>query len=525
MKNIGEEYIEYWSKKYKKGDWLTVGEYFDFFKGFFISTTNYMGFKVESNVEEGWLYLKIYDDNVSQRILQFENSLAPQMVIKGDKINYYNIYDRIKHYNVPGVSIALINDGKIEWAKGYGYFSNDNLHKIDTNTLFQAASISKPVTALAALQLVEKGQLDLDRNINDFLKSWQIPENKFAKQKYVTARMILSHTGGLTVQGFDEVYNSDEKMPTVTEILEGKPPAKSKPVIVDTLPGSSWRYSGGGYTVMQLAIMDITNNDFADYLNKTVLSPLGMNNSTFEVPLPDKYYSNVSNGNDHNGAIVKNKWGNYPQSAAAGLWATPSDLARFAIEIQNSYKGKSNKIISRRMTHEMLTKNLGSWGLGFNVDGKSDSLSFSHGGSHYGYNCEMFAFANLGKGIVIMTNSDNGEKLINEILRSAAIVYKWSKFTPTERTVIEMDTSSLKKYTGTYQVQPGAEVEITLKGITLYGQNSWDHYSYPIYPESETKFFEITLPLEINFDIDQNKEVLGFDGKNMDKEYYCKKIK
>ncbi len=469
--------------------------------------------------------LKSQNTTILNRIEQFENHLAPQMVIKGNNIAYYNIYDRMKHYNVPGVSIALINDEKIEWAKGYGYFSNDSIYKIDTNTLFQAASISKPVTAFAALQLIEKGQLDLDGDINNFLKSWQIPGNRFTQQQNVTTRMILSHSSGLTVHGFDEVYNTHEKMPTVIEILEGKPPIKSKPVIVDTLPGSVWRYSGGGYTVIQLAVMDITNDDFADYLNKNILSQIGMKNSTFEVPLPEKYWSNASFGNDPNGNVIKNKWNNYPQLAAAGLWTNPSDLARFAIEIQNSYLGKSNKIISQKMTREMLTKNMGSWGLGFNIDGQSDSLSFSHGGSNEGFNCNMFAFASMGKGIVVMTNSDNGEQLINEILRSAAIVYDWVKFEPTEKTVIEIDTLSLRKYTGTYQLQPGVEVEFTIKGYTIYGKNSWNNYSFPIYPESVTNFFEIKLPLEIKFDINENNQVAGADINNMDKKYYLKKIK
>ncbi|MCX6223020.1 MAG: serine hydrolase [Bacteroidia bacterium] len=471
--------------------------------------------------------LKAQNEVISNRISQFENHLALQMVIKGEgeEIKYFNIYDRMKYYNVPGVSIALINNGKIEWAKGYGYFSRDRVNKVDTNTLFQAASISKPVVALAALELVENGKLNLDNDINDYLKNWNIPDNKFTDQRKITLRMLLTHTAGIRPGGCDSIYNPDKPLPTIIEILDGRAPAEPAPVVVDTLPGTTWQYANAGFMVIQKAIMDNTDNDFASYMNKHILSKIGMKNSTFRQPLPKEYFKNVTFGNYGNGNVRENKWNTYPQLAAGGLWSTPSDLARFAIVIQNSYQGKSNKIISQNMTKQMLTKGLGNWGLGFCLDGQNDSLSFSHGGSNDGFRCNMFAFASLDKGIVIMTNSDNGEQLYNEILRSASIVYNWNKYTPVVKTVIDFDTISLKKYVGTYQLQPGAEVDFTIKDNKLYGRNSWDNYSYPIYAESEIKFFEIKLPLEIKFDINQTKEVIGADIKNMDKKYYFKKIK
>jgi CubicO group peptidase (beta-lactamase class C family) len=209
----------------------------------------------------------------SARIQAVENGLKPAMYAKGEPIAAMNILDRMKHYNVPGVSVAVIDNGKIEWAKGYGVKETGRNDPVTPETLFQAASISKPVTALGVLRLVDKGILDLDSPVNDKLVSWKVPENEFSEKEKVTLRRLLTHSAGLTVSGFPG-YATSEQIPTPVQVLNGEKPANTPPVRIDMIPGSQWRYSGGGFVVTQLLVADVSGRPFQEYLKTTVLDPL-----------------------------------------------------------------------------------------------------------------------------------------------------------------------------------------------------------------------------------------------------------
>jgi CubicO group peptidase (beta-lactamase class C family) len=214
-----------------------------------------------------------------------EESLLPAVVVAGDSAPTFSIAARMEHYKVPGVSVAVIHDGKIEWAKGYGAREVGGTDSVTASTRFQAASISKPVAATAALRLVEEGRLELDANVNDALKSWRVPDNEFTAKQPVTLREILSHTAGLTVHGFPG-YAVGEKVPSTVDVLDGK--GNTDAVRVDTVPGAMWRYSGGGYTVAQLLVHDVTGEPFVAAMQRLVLDPLGMKQSTYEQPLPER---------------------------------------------------------------------------------------------------------------------------------------------------------------------------------------------------------------------------------------------
>jgi len=356
------------------------------------------------------------DQNLSI-IDKVENSLLPPIIIEGEELETYNIYDRMKYYNVPAVSIAFIDGGEIVWAKGYGYTSFDSLNAVDENTMFQAASISKPVAAMAALSLVEEGMLELDNNVNEYLKGWQVIDNEFTTIEKVTLRRLLTHSAGLTVHGFGG-YASKDSVPTLLQILSGEAPANSDAVLPDIVPGTMNRYSGGGYTVMQKMLIDISGETFPSLMEERVLSKIGMGNSTYIQPLPEKFHSRAAIAHRSNGEMIEGRWHTYPEMAAAGLWTTPTDLLKYAIEVQNSLAGTSNSILSQKMTEEMLTRQIASQGLGPGLSGEGDSLIFRHGGANEGYRCELLAFARLGQGVAIMTNSDNGGALMNEIIRS-----------------------------------------------------------------------------------------------------------
>ncbi|HKG98317.1 MAG TPA: serine hydrolase domain-containing protein, partial [Pyrinomonadaceae bacterium] len=361
-------------------------------------------------------------NGVDERIKRVESGLLPQVVIKGQPAPKMSIAERMAFHKVPGVSIAVINNSAIEWARGYGVVEAGTNKPVTTETLFQAASISKPVAAMGALYLVEKGKLALDEDVNKRLVSWKVAENEFTKEKKVTLRGLLNHSAGMTVHGF-RGYASDEAVPTLLELLDGKKPANSAAVRVDIAPGTRWRYSGGGISVAQLMMMDVTGKPFPQFMKETVLDKIGMKHSTYEQPLSKDWQQQAATGHRPKGEAVKGKWHTYPEMAAAGLWTTPSDLARFAIEIQKSRAGKSNKVLSKEMTSEMLTAVMGEYGLGIGVGREGRAATFSHGGSNEGFRCMMFAYTETGQGAVVMTNSDNGSALAGEILRSIAAEY------------------------------------------------------------------------------------------------------
>lgn len=350
------------------------------------------------------------------------------------------LLDKMQAHRIPGVSIAVIIDGELEWAGGFGVLEFGNDRPVTTDTLFQACSISKPIAAVAAMYLVECGKLRLDEEVNQKLLSWKIPENEVTKDQKVTLRRLLSHTAGITVSGF-RGYALDEQRPTLHEILDGGGPANSAPIRVDTIPGTQWRYSGGGFTVLQQLLIDVTGNPFPEIMRDLVLQPLDMKQSTFQQPLSLNLSKQAASGHHENGEKVDGGSFTYPEMAAAGLWTTPSDLARFVLELQKSRVGKSNRVLSVEMTNEMLSgqmsdfpiemvsqrygRDIRNQGLGFRLESAGSSRRFSHHGGNEGYRCFLVAYSEVGHGAVVMTNSNNGFALIPEIVQSIAASYNW----------------------------------------------------------------------------------------------------
>lgn len=330
----------------------------------------------------------------------------------------------LKNHSIPGVSIALIENGEIKQAKGYGFTDKSGTTPVTTNTLFQAGSVSKPVAALGALRLVEEGRLSLDDDVNLSLKQWQVPENKYTKDKKVTLRRILSHSAGLTVHGFPG-YDVDSPIPTLRQVLDGAKPANTAAIRVDVMPGSTWRYSGGGYTVMQQMMIDVSGKPFPELMQELVLKPLRMTASTYEQPLPPDRVTSAASGYYPSGKGVKGKWHIYPEMAAAGLWTTPSDLARFAVGIQEALAGRSNPTISPSMTREMLTVQKGESGLGFGLEGSGKTLRFSHGGRDEGFDAFLMAYAESGQGVVIMINANDNSGSMNRMVEAIRKEYHW----------------------------------------------------------------------------------------------------
>lgn len=437
---------------------------------------------------------------VEARIQRVENGLLPPVTIKGEKVTTAKLADRMRFYKTPAVSIAVINDGAIEWARGYGVREDGTNQAVTPATRFQAASISKPVAAMAALRLVEDGKLVLDEDVNRKLTSWKVPDNEYTRQKPVTLRGLLSHSAGITVHGFPG-YGSDEKVPTLLEILDGRKPANTAPIRVDILPGSQWRYSGGGFTIMQQLLLDATGRPFPELMEETALRKIGMNDSGYLQPLPQSLWSGAAVAYRADGQPVKGNWHTYPEMAAAGLWTTPSDLARFAIEIQQSLAGKSNKVLTREMTRQMLTIQKGNYGLGLGIDGEGKTARFSHGGSNEGYRCTLVAYNETGQGAAIMTDSDRGDQLMGEILRSIAREYGWPDYHPVEKVAASVDAATLDACVGEYELPRAGKITVTQKDghLLLTMSPAFGLERAELYPESDTKFFATNTNLSVSF--------------------------
>ncbi|MGH8039166.1 MAG: serine hydrolase domain-containing protein [Stenotrophomonas sp.] len=314
---------------------------------------------------------------IHARVARVEQGLSSRVVVKGAPGQKASIASRMAFYGVPSVSIALINDGRIEWARGYGVIDTTSQRAATPASLFQAGSISKPISALGALYLVEQGKLSLDAPANGQLRSWKIPDNHFTRQGPVTLRGLLNHSAGMSVHGFYG-YARGQRVPTLLQVLDGV--ANSEAVRVEATPGTEWKYSGGGYSVVQLMMTDAAGNTFPELMQALVLNPLDMKDSTFALTLPSAWQARAATAHDSDQKPLAGGWHVFPQSAAAALWTTPTDLAKVVVDIQQAYSGKPGKVLSSAMTTTMLRRGLGEYGLGLFVEELGGGTSFSHSG-------------------------------------------------------------------------------------------------------------------------------------------------
>jgi CubicO group peptidase (beta-lactamase class C family) len=332
----------------------------------------------------------------------------------------------LKQYNVPGISIAVIKDFKVALAVAYGVADTETGTPVTTRTMFQAASISKPVAAMASLKAVQEGRFSLDQDVNTILKSWKLPVGELIGASPVTPRMLMSHTAGMgDAFGFPG-YAPGEPLPTLQQILDGLPPSNTRAVRLERAPLTGFEYSGGSVVLQQLALMDAVGKPFTQIAREWVLDPLEMTNSTFEQPLPAARQAQAARAHNPNGARTNDPWHVYPEQAAAGLWTTPTDLAKLAIEVQLAVQGRPSRVLSPALAREMITPiGVGPYAVGFAIAKEGEGWYFEHGGSNYGFRCELWAHRAKGYGAVIMTNGASGDALISRIRRMIEQEYKW----------------------------------------------------------------------------------------------------
>jgi CubicO group peptidase (beta-lactamase class C family) len=435
-------------------------------------------------------------DSVDPRIRRALDGLRPSVAVRGQPILRWTLEARMAELHVPGVSIAIIDSGRVIWAGGLGVGETGNVDPVTTNTLFQAQSISKAVAVTAMLALVDAGVLTLDTDVNTYLKSWKVPKNRFTDSASVTLRRIASHRAGITPASFPG-YMPGSSLPTLVQILEGKSPANTPAIRVDTFPGAVEQYSGGGLLVLQQALIDATGEPFPALSKRLVFDKLGMRSSTFEEPLSSAWAGRAAAGHGLNGAPIPGKWHVFPEMAAGGLWSTPTDLARWAVDIAAAWNGVTNRVISQKLAREMLTEQKASVGLGVFLEGKGSSFAFGHSGSTRGYRADLVMFPSTGKGAVVMTNADQGAQLTSELMRSLAAEFNWPGRLQTERVAVSLPPTDDDGLTGTYDAPPLPDG--TPAVITVWSDSGKLYFAFPpfnskleLYPESRDTFFTLS---------------------------------
>lgn len=382
-------------------------------------------------------------------------SVLPIVRIEGEDTRH-RMSDRLTHYRCPGVGVAVMEDGQVRWAGGYGLTEAAGA-PVDERTVFAGASISKPLAAVLVMQQVERGLLDLDADVNGYLGAWKVPDNEYTRQQPVTLRHLMSHRAGTTVHGFGGMPPGSPK-PSLLDTLHGRAPAQNGPVDVDKTPGGSIRYSGGGYTVLQLLLEELCGKPFAAIAREMIFEPLAMHASSFEDPLPPQVLACTASGHDAAGTRLPGRYSVCAQAAAGGVYLTPTDFARFMGAFRDAYIGRPSPLLGPEAARAMVNaRRDGDFGLGWRVLGEGASLRISHGGSNEGYQCETTCYLDSGLGAVVMTNAVSGALLYWEVLNTIALEASWPGFLRAPRALAALDEAERRKLAGRYSIVSGVD--------------------------------------------------------------------
>ena len=391
------------------------------------------------------------------------------------------------HYGVPGVQIAVIDQWRVDWSAAYGKLESGRPRNVDDQTLFQCASVSKVITALTVLRMVDTHRFSLDADADTLLKSWHFPVHS----KPVTVRELLSHNAAINWPAGESALPPDGPLPSNVDRLSGRNPALNRPVIVDGTPGSGFRYSNGGYLVLGQIVSDVFGSDFARTSRELVFNRLGMHRSTFEVMTSANADLNLASGHTELGKVESKGW-RIVGMPEGGLWTTASDLARAVLAIQRSAAGQGG-FLSKNLAREMLTKQDEQWGLGVQLQRTGDDAHFQHDGSTPGYKARLFGYSHRSQGVVVLTNGERGGELIDEVIYSVAAVYHWPDFQVTTRTIVAVSPATLNDYAGRYEMAPGAYAIISNQGGKLFAEVR-GRQKTELMPEARDRFFMLEGP-------------------------------
>lgn len=456
-----------------------------------------------------------------ERIKTAENGLLKSIVFEGEKPKKMKLFERMAYYKVPGVSISVIDNFQIEWAKGYGVTIINDQDPVTITSIFQAASISQAVTAAGVLTLIARGEIGLDTNINDYLQSWTIPDNQFTQKDKVTLRRLLSRSSGLIPLEYEGIESIENK-PSLRQILSGEK-TDNPPVYVANTPGTELEYSEASFAILEKLIKDVSGQSFADFLTEVLFIPFKMERSSFADILPKQLFIDAVFGHNREGFPFKGKGYIYPVTAANGLWTTPSDLANFAIKLMSAALGHPQSVFDPRLARSMLSVQIGNQGLGFFIEDEGDNLHFYIRGKNKGFSSFLVGYPVKGQGVVIMTNSENGEYLIDEILRAVSTAYDWPHFLPEIKKYLRLDPSVYQLYEGLYEVNPEYQLNVSFEDYYLIIQPTGQKATR-FFVENPTTFFSTDPYIRIRFVTDAGRTVTGLVLRQGDFRLEAKKL-
>lgn len=424
-----------------------------------------------------------------ERADQVGQSLRGDLIEEGTPL--WSIVDRMNTYNTPGASLAIVEDFELAAAKSFGLISARGNGRITTDTRFQAASISKVVNAVGVMRLVEEGVLDLDQDVNELLQSWQIPKSAKYPDAVITPRMLLAHIAGLSAHGFGG-YATGEGLPNPVDILDKAKDVNSDRVRIIKEPGKSFKYSGGGTTILQVLVEDLTGKAYPAYIQGAVFQPLGMTNSFYSVNQKGKE-DQLATAHFANGKPLKNKYQHYPESAAAGVWTTPTDLSKLMIDLMLSMRGDADHLLKPATVQDMITPSVEGENnaLGLFIRKRGNQVFFEHGGSNEGFKAQFIGNIKTGQGAIVMTNGEQYD-LVPEVINAVATVFEWADWFGPESTVpkdLMIDKKQWKIYSGSYlstSDQP-TTLDISVKKGRLMASRP-KAFSFQLIPITPTKY-------------------------------------
>ncbi|MFC3094489.1 beta-lactamase family protein [Alteromonas sediminis] len=416
-----------------------------------------------------------------------EHPLEKVLLEDGSLVSYQSL---LEEHKLTGLSFVVVDDYQVVFQKQLGEKAFGSEEYIDENTAFSTASITKGIVGTLAVMLAAKGKLDLDAPVSNYLKRWSLPTSPYTATTPITLRHLLSHTAGTTQHGFADFYQGDD-IPTLIESLNGQLPRYDKPISVTFTPGSNWSYSGGGYVIAQVAIEDLMGQSLAELAASMLFEPLGMKHTTFYQHGDEGFLTNVAKVHDHTQSVIKTGIPICPQIAPSGMWSTPSDMAKFVIEMQRALAGEKTKVISQAVAEKVTMletlEGVGGWSLGWmRYEGYGNVEWFSHGGSNTGTGGHVMGTMKGGKGIMIFGNGPNPSRIpvINKVRDSVIAQMGWSA--QIEGQEKAFSSSQIKALTGRYLAPFNDVVEIRFKdkGLQMISR----FFSAEMYPLKQGKF-------------------------------------
>ncbi|WP_412546626.1 serine hydrolase domain-containing protein [Maricaulis sp. MIT060901] len=470
----------------------------------------------------------------------FTSQLRPRFHV-GEGGTRYSLAERMQHYNVPGVAVAVLADGEVVYAQGFGVLQTGGSEPVDEHTVFSAGSVSKIATSALTLRLHDAGLLDINAPVSGQLRSWELPQSAFDNQA-VTLRTILSHTAGFNIHGFPD-FQPGEELPSVYQTLNGEPPARHGALELTFEPGSTYRYSGGGFTLAQLIITDQTGTAFESAAETHLFEPLGMSRSSFANPLPSSH-GNIARAHDRDGqpAALPRGYETMPEMAASGLWVSASDMGLLVEALIDAYRGDGEYLEHATAVDMMSRVARTQHGLGPRIEHAGDQYFFHHAGANNSYQSWVEGHLATGDGLVVLTNGARGNGLHMEIRNAVADTMGWQINSAIRYPQIDVPVEMLEAMTGRYVVDDrvpldhrqqmvsgifAMELEVALVDGQLFAGAAGGDINIPLVPVSPTRFVIDGLGMregvaELEFHRDATREVnsMSFHIANASSHYW-----